>query len=50
MMTNSLFPKLTGAGRKRLKWIAIGLLLANEVRGIIVVAAVGPPIFKALFG
>lgn len=35
---------------KRAKWIALGLLIANEIRGLIVVATIGPPIFKAMFG
>jgi hypothetical protein len=36
--------------RRKLKWAAIALILANEIRGILVVAAVGPPIFRAMFG
>jgi hypothetical protein len=35
---------------KKAKWIAIALLIANEIRGILVVAAVGPPIIRAMFG
>ena len=31
------------------KWAIIALIIANEIRGIIVVAAVGPPIFRAIF-
>lgn len=32
------------------KRVAIALLIANEIRGLIVVAAVGPPILKAILG
>lgn len=39
-----------GRAGERLKWIALALLIANEVRGIVVVAAVAPPIFRAMFG
>jgi hypothetical protein len=33
---------------KRFKWVAITLIVANEIRGIAVVAPIGPPILKAI--
>ena len=33
---------------KKLKWAGIALLIANEIRGIIVVATVGWPMLKAM--
>jgi hypothetical protein len=35
---------------KRIKWIAVALLIANEIRGVIVVATIGVPILKAMLG
>jgi hypothetical protein len=33
---------------KRAKWALIALIVANEIRGIIVVALIGWPLLKAL--
>ena len=44
------FAGLGGRQARRLGWVAVALLVANEIRGIIVVAAIAPPIFRALFG
>jgi hypothetical protein len=42
-------PKLKNSNLlKRFKWVAITLIVANEIRGIAVVATIGPPIFKAI--
>lgn len=35
--------------RKALGWGVMALVVANEIRGIIVVAAIGGPILKALW-
>jgi hypothetical protein len=34
---------------RRLKWTALALLVANEIRGIIVVAAIGPAILRGIW-
>jgi hypothetical protein len=36
--------------RSKAKWVVLGLLIANEIRGVIVVATVGWPILKAMHG
>ena len=34
---------------KKARYAALGLILANELRGIITVAIIAPPIFRAMF-
>ena len=33
---------------KKAKWVVIGLIVANEIRGVIVVIAIGWPMLKAM--
>jgi len=33
---------------KKAKWVVIALIVANEIRGVIVVAAIGWPMLKAM--
>ena len=33
---------------KKAKWVVITLIVANEIRGVIVVAAIGWPMLKAM--
>lgn len=35
---------------RKAKWALIALIVANEIRGIIVVATIGWPMLKALHG
>ncbi len=39
---------MTRASRK-LGWIALALIVANEIRGVAVVITIGIPILKAMF-
>jgi hypothetical protein len=35
--------------RNKAKWIVLVLIVANEIRGVMVVAAVGWPLLKAMY-
>ena len=35
---------------KKAKWVVLALVIANEIRGILVVAAIGMPMLRAMWG
>lgn len=40
---------MTRSSRRKIGWLAIALIAANEIRGIIVVVTVGIPVLKAMW-
>ena len=41
---------MTSKPRTRAVWIVAALIIANEIRGVMVVAAIGWPLLKGMFG